>query len=235
MTVLDHAGYIVLEAVTSEQALGIAQTARPDLIIAGIPMPAIDGYEVTGGQRVRAAPDTADIAEISSPATRALTEVRRLVDACRVSPIIVEPFKPQDMIREAGEASSASRERLAPLSSEEFHRERFRVLNAKLMQKVEELRDAVMLLDTLHQHSDLSGEHTSSAGASAVAPGSRPEDVLSPRELEVLAMIAQGESNAQIAVGLKIADATVESHVRQILRKLGVRNRTAAAARYLRS
>jgi DNA-binding NarL/FixJ family response regulator len=109
------------------------------------------------------------------------------------------------------------------------------VLNAKLMQKVEELRDAVMLLDTLHQHSDLSGEHTSSAGASAVAPGSRPEDVLSPRELEVLAMIAQGESNAQIAVGLKIADATVESHVRQILRKLGVRNRTAAAARYLRS
>jgi DNA-binding NarL/FixJ family response regulator len=57
---------------------------------------------------------------------------------------------------------------------------------------------------------------------------------LSPRELEVLVVIAEGASNSEIADRLVIADTTVQSHVQHILRKLAVRNRTEAAARYLR-
>jgi DNA-binding NarL/FixJ family response regulator len=57
---------------------------------------------------------------------------------------------------------------------------------------------------------------------------------LSRRELEVLALIAEGATNAEIAERLVIAPSTVESHVKRILRKLGARNRTEAAARYLR-
>ena len=55
---------------------------------------------------------------------------------------------------------------------------------------------------------------------------------MSRRELEVLAQIAEGATNAQIAERLVIAKTTVESHVKCILRKLEVGNRTEAAARY---
>jgi DNA-binding NarL/FixJ family response regulator len=57
---------------------------------------------------------------------------------------------------------------------------------------------------------------------------------LSRRELEVLALIAEGATNAEIAERLVIATTTVQSHVKSILSKLEVRNRTQAAARYLR-
>lgn len=232
VTALDHAGYFVLEAATAEQALGVARAARPDLIIAGIPMPAIDGYEVV--EELRNTPKRADVPAVFGTAAGALEEVRRLVDACRVSPIMLDPLRPEKIIREVGDVIASPGEPSALLDPEEFHRERFRVLNAELLQKVEELREAVMLGGTLHQRSDGSGEHAGSVGASAGVPGSRLEDVLSPRELEVLAVIAEGASNSEIADRLVIADTTVQSHVQHILRKLGVRNRTEAAARYLR-
>jgi serine/threonine-protein kinase PknK len=47
-----------------------------------------------------------------------------------------------------------------------------------------------------------------------------PLDVLSPREREVLALMAEGRSNSGIAHRLWITEATVEKHVRSILRKL---------------
>jgi DNA-binding NarL/FixJ family response regulator len=47
-----------------------------------------------------------------------------------------------------------------------------------------------------------------------------PLDVLSPREREVLGLMAEGRSNAGIAHQLWIAEGTVEKHVRTILRKL---------------
>src|SRR6201987_3826561 len=47
-----------------------------------------------------------------------------------------------------------------------------------------------------------------------------PLDVLSPREREVLALMAEGRSNAGIGHALWITESTVEKHVRSILRKL---------------
>jgi DNA-binding NarL/FixJ family response regulator len=47
-----------------------------------------------------------------------------------------------------------------------------------------------------------------------------PLDVLSSRELEVLALMAEGRSNAGIARRLWVTDGTVEKHVRSILTKL---------------
>jgi DNA-binding CsgD family transcriptional regulator len=84
------------------------------------------------------------------------------------------------------------------------------------------------------QQSDRSAGHASSSVSSARALRARPEDLLSRRELEVLALVAEGATNAQIAERLVIATTTVESHVRSILRKLEVSNRTEAATRYLR-
>lgn len=57
-----------------------------------------------------------------------------------------------------------------------------------------------------------------------------PLEDLSPRELEVLRLIANGSTNATIASSLFISDKTVKTHVSSILGKLGVSDRTQAAA-----
>jgi DNA-binding NarL/FixJ family response regulator len=53
---------------------------------------------------------------------------------------------------------------------------------------------------------------------------------LTARELEVLRLIAAGKTNRDIATALVVSEHTVARHVQNILRKLGVSSRTAAAA-----
>jgi ATP/maltotriose-dependent transcriptional regulator MalT len=62
-------------------------------------------------------------------------------------------------------------------------------------------------------------------------PTSALLEPLSARELEVLRLLEQGASNQEIAEGLVLALSTVKSHVRTILAKLGVSNRTQAVKR----
>jgi two-component system nitrate/nitrite response regulator NarL len=54
-------------------------------------------------------------------------------------------------------------------------------------------------------------------------------DLLSPREREILLLIARGDSNKLIARALDIAETTVKIHVQHILRKLGLSSRVQAA------
>jgi DNA-binding NarL/FixJ family response regulator len=54
------------------------------------------------------------------------------------------------------------------------------------------------------------------------------EDELSPREIDVLRLIAAGNANKEIAAQLSIADETVKSHITNILAKLGANDRTHA-------
>jgi two-component system, NarL family, response regulator len=63
--------------------------------------------------------------------------------------------------------------------------------------------------------------------ASLAAQLPRPE--LSAREVQVLALIVRGLANKQIAFTLNIAEHTVKNHVKNILSKLGVQDRTQAA------
>jgi DNA-binding CsgD family transcriptional regulator len=64
--------------------------------------------------------------------------------------------------------------------------------------------------------------------ASAAMPGSVPRGGLSPRELEVMRMLAAGLSDRAIADALFIGERTVNTHVAHVFAKLGVRNRAAA-------
>jgi DNA-binding NarL/FixJ family response regulator len=58
-----------------------------------------------------------------------------------------------------------------------------------------------------------------------------PLERLSPRELEVLALVAAGYANAEIAAELVIGVETVKTHLGAIRRKLQARDRTHAAVR----
>jgi LuxR family transcriptional regulator, regulator of acetate metabolism len=66
------------------------------------------------------------------------------------------------------------------------------------------------------------------------ATASRVEALLTAREREVLALMARGARNQQIAQHLVISEGTVKSHVKNILRKLHATSRAEAVARYIR-
>jgi DNA-binding NarL/FixJ family response regulator len=66
--------------------------------------------------------------------------------------------------------------------------------------------------------------------------GGAPHDAtqLTEREEAVLALVAEGATNAQIAARLRVSENTVKFHLQNLFLKLGVANRTEAAAQYLR-
>ncbi len=65
-------------------------------------------------------------------------------------------------------------------------------------------------------------------------PATTSPNALTDREEAVLALVAEGKSNAQIAAALNLSENTVKFHLRNLFAKLGVTNRTEAAARYHR-
>jgi DNA-binding NarL/FixJ family response regulator len=66
-------------------------------------------------------------------------------------------------------------------------------------------------------------------GELGAAPGG-----LTPREIQILQLVAEGLSNRSIGEQLHIATSTARDHVRDILRRLGVKSRAAAAVEGLR-
>ncbi len=63
----------------------------------------------------------------------------------------------------------------------------------------------------------------------------KSSDVLTERESEVLRLLAEGLTNAEIAVRLSVSEETVKTHVAGVLRKLGLAHRTQAAIYALRN
>jgi DNA-binding NarL/FixJ family response regulator len=76
----------------------------------------------------------------------------------------------------------------------------------------------------------LGGQGAAARPAPGTRPGSRRGEALTAREQEVLALVAQGRSNRDIAVRLFISAKTVSVHVSNILAKLGAGGRTEAVA-----
>jgi DNA-binding NarL/FixJ family response regulator len=74
------------------------------------------------------------------------------------------------------------------------------------------------------------GGSDAAGAAEEIAPAEELPFALTPRELQVLTLIAEGATNRQIGAALFMAEKTASVHVSRILSKLGVRSRTQAAA-----
>jgi DNA-binding NarL/FixJ family response regulator len=80
-----------------------------------------------------------------------------------------------------------------------------------------------------------SGARQAGSGGSAQSGGAAQIESLTPREVEVLKLLSQGQTNPQIAQNLLFSVSTVKAQVRSILSKLGVSDRTQAAVRAIES
>jgi DNA-binding NarL/FixJ family response regulator len=101
----------------------------------------------------------------------------------------------------------------------------------------EDIRNAILTvakgeaaLDPSVQHhvvAALAGDGRQAAGSEAAEESKLPDD-LTPREAEVLALIAEGLTNAEIAERLFVSPTTVKSHINHLFTKAGLRDRTQA-------
>ena len=87
-----------------------------------------------------------------------------------------------------------------------------------------ELRSAVAAFDRLGARPDRDAPAAHLAGKTALPRG------LTPREAEVLRLVAAGKSNREIAAELVISEHTVARHLQNMFVKLGVSSRPAATA-----
>jgi len=99
--------------------------------------------------------------------------------------------------------------------------------------------EADVLVQLLHQAKDgetvVAPDLTGFLARAVVSKGNKPAPMstdnynLTPREMDILRHIAQGQSNKDIASALGIVDGTVKLHVRAVLKKLKVQSRVQAA------
>ncbi|MGN6699970.1 MAG: AAA family ATPase, partial [Thermomicrobiales bacterium] len=122
------------------------------------------------------------------------------------------------------DAGAAPSERALPLLAlAELH-----AASGNREQAAARLAEARTLLLPLAARPALARADALAARLAATTPTTRPAG-LSAREVEVVRLVAEGLTNAQIAARLYLSPRTVDQHLRSIFNKLGVENRTAAA------
>jgi signal transduction histidine kinase len=135
--VLGHVGHMVLEASTGQEALELARAHLPELIIADLMMPGMNGYEFV--RELRSDPAVGGTQVMFCTAAYDEGEVREVAKSCGVSHIVVKPCEAEEMIRIVGEVLAMGSATRPPTLGKSFDQEQLRVLNTKLVQKVDEL------------------------------------------------------------------------------------------------
>jgi DNA-binding NarL/FixJ family response regulator len=220
--ILEAANDIVVvgEAGSGREAVAAASALRPDVICMDVQMPDMDGLEATRRIVTGAQTDAAVVVVTTFDRDDYLFEAltagasgfllknagpEELVNAVRVAAVgdaLLAPEVTRRVIARFTEApASAPSSAAAPAASD----------------------PRTELPGPRAEHTGPRIEHT---GPRAEHTGPRVE--LTEREAEVLRLVAQAMSNAEIAQRLYIGEATVKTHVSNVLQKLGARDRVAA-------
>lgn len=191
---------VVGTAADGEEALALAAKLRPDVVLMDLRMPGTDGTEAT--RRLRAQDPSVKVIVLTTYA-----DDRSVVGALQAG---ADGY----LTKDAGAS--------------------------EIQQALERVRDGQAVIDPAVQRLLVDAV---AAGAPLVSPpqagdpaptaGRRARalpDGLTPREAEVLGLIAAGLSNAEIAARLVVSEATVKSHVNHLLPKIGARDRAQAVS-----
>jgi DNA-binding NarL/FixJ family response regulator len=199
--ILNSAGIpVVAEAADGKEAVAAVLKHRPDVVLMDIRMPEMDGLEAT--RRIVAAAARPAGSRPGGPAG----------SGAGMRIIILTTFD-LDQYVYAALAAGASGFLLKDVTPEH------------LVAAVQLVRtgDALLAPSITRRLVERFAPRPVPAGS----PGC-DLSALTPREMEVLALIARGMSNAEIAAGLTLSEATVKTHVARILTKLGLRDRVQA-------
>jgi DNA-binding NarL/FixJ family response regulator len=198
-------------AADGEEALALAAELKPDVVLMDLRMPGIGGLEAT--RRLRAADPPVNVIVLTTYADK-----HTVVSALRAGAIGY-------LTKDAGAAEI--REAL----------ERVRSGQAVIDPAVQ--RHLVAAIAAGGPASRLGRQAGQSAQGVPRPPGPGPAEPagtpelrgkLTPREAEVLGLMATGLSNAEIVARLVVSEATVKSHINHLLPKIGARDRAQAVS-----
>ncbi|MFE2186069.1 response regulator [Streptomyces sp. NPDC059455] len=194
------------------QGFTVLLNAEPDMEVVG---QAVDGADAIA-QVAQLAPDVV-LMDIRMPGVGGIEATRRLTETAgaTVKILVLTTFDLDEYVYEALRAG-ASGFLLKDASADELAHA-VRVVAAG---------DALLAPNITKR---LIGEFSRVTAAAPRGPLRARAGDLTERETEVLTLIAQGLSNAEIAARLVVAEQTVKTHVSRILFKLGLRDRTQAA------
>ncbi|MDL4819555.1 response regulator [Actinomadura opuntiae] len=177
---------VLAEAADGAEAVRLAETLRPDVVLMDLRMPGTDGVTAITRMAERGLP--ARVLVLTTYDTDA--DVLPAIEAGATGYLLKDAL--QDELFRAVRAAARGEAVLSPSVA------------ARLMSRMR-----------------------TGAARPAAPPGDEP---LSPRELEVLGLIARGSTNREAAARLFISEATVKTHLLHIYGKLGVNDRAAAVA-----
>ncbi|MET8164511.1 response regulator transcription factor [Streptomyces sp. NPDC005329] len=204
MILTAHGIDVVAEAGDGEEAVEAVRRTRPDVVLMDIRMPRLDGLEAT----------------------------RRILAGAPGEPrvIILTTFDLDQLVYDAL-AAGAGGFLLKDVTPEHL------VAAVRLIRTGDALLSPAITRRLVERHGP--GGHGDRAGGAhleagrpgpAAGTGDRHPDLsaLTPRELEVLGLLAQGLSNTELAARLHLSETTVKTHVSRILAKLRLRDRVQA-------
>ena len=193
---------VVGEATNGREAVELCRELGPDLVLMDVRMPEMDGIEAT--RKIKGELPTTSV-------------------------LVVTTYDNPDYLFEAVEAGAAGYVLKDAPKSQLIGAVR-RTLNGEspLNQELAMQLISRFSREDRERRKPAAPPPTASQHRGADAPAL---EALTPRELEVLGLLARGMSNPQIAQELVISRATAKTHVERIIGKLGVSDRTQAALR----
>src|SRR5215207_655271 len=246
---------VIAEANDGQQALDTCRELKPDLVLMDVRMPVMDGLEAT--KKIKQEMPKTSVMMVTmhenpdylfeavkagaagyvlkdASGERLLSAVRRTLEG--ESPLNQE-LAMQLLVRLSRESGGGSEEGTGEESGERSDRtfpgasgatpeEGPREEGEPLASHPEAAKPETSQPEATHP-----GAHQAGSGGSRQSRGTEQMESLTPREIEVLRLLSQGQTNPQIAQNLLVSRGTVKIHVQHIISKLGVSDRTQAAVR----
>ena len=227
---------VIAEAKDGQQALDVCRELGPDLVLMDVRMPVMDGLEAT--RKIKAEmpktsvmmvtmhenPDYLFEAVKAGAAGYVLKDAsgERLLGAIRRTLEGESPLNQELAMRllvRLSRESSSSEQGSGGLSSEAAE------------EGSREVRREGGEPPAFQPEATQAGAHQAGSSGSGQSERAAQIGSLTPREIEVLRLLSQGQTNPQIAKNLLVSRGTVKIHVQHIISKLGVSDRTQAAVR----